>query len=82
MTTGVERPTRSRRRMGLVKWRVSHPRSRAIRASARSALTATGRPTASSMGRSVAESEYALLAARSIPVRSASSRMAVALDSP
>ena len=42
---------------GLVKWRTSQPRSRAILASARSGLTATGRPTASSIGRSVAESE-------------------------
>ncbi len=36
---------------------ISHPRSLAVFASSRSGFTATGWPTASSMGRSVIESE-------------------------
>ena len=44
---------RSRSRTGRVNCSVSHPRSRARRASTRSGLTATGWPTASSMGTSV-----------------------------
>ena len=45
--------TRSRRRTGLVNCMTSHSRSLATLASTRSGLTATGWPTASSMGRSV-----------------------------
>ena len=41
----------------LVNCTISHPRSRAELASTRSGLTTTGWPTASSIGRSVAESE-------------------------
>ena len=69
---------RSRRR---AKRRISQPSSRATRASVLSGCTATGWPTARSIGRSDSESEYAHEAARSIPSRSASSRIACAFPS-
>ena len=47
---------RSRNGTWFVKVRVSQLRSRAMRPSSRSALTATGWPTTSSIGTSVAES--------------------------
>src|SRR5690606_7838329 len=53
---GAGRGTRSRRGTRRVKRRTSQPRRRAVRSSSRSGLTATGCPTASSIGRSVAES--------------------------
>ena len=69
---------RSRRRS---KRRISQPSSRATRASVLSGCTATGWPTARSIGRSDSESEYAHEAARSMSSRSASSRIACALPS-
>ena len=72
--TRSRRPSRSKRR-------ISQPSSRATRASSESGLTATGWPTARSIGRSDSESEYAQDAARSMPSRAASSRIACALPS-
>ena len=57
---------RSRRRTGWVKFTTSHSRSLASRASTRSGFTATGWPTASIIGMSVALSLYAYDAARSM----------------
>src|SRR5207237_6470780 len=74
--------TRSRSRTGRSNLRTSHPRSRATRANSRSGLTTTGWPTASSIGRSVAESEYAHDMERSMPSRWAIPRMAPALLDP
>ena len=57
--------TRLRSSTGLTKSSTGQPRSTAILRSALSGLTAYGWPTASSIGTSVAESEYAKDAARS-----------------
>src|SRR4051812_13124686 len=69
------------RRPSVSNRRTAHACSRATRARTASGLTATGWPTARSIGRSDSESEYAHDAARSIPSAAASSRIACALPS-
>ena len=64
------------------KSRISQPRARASIRSAESGLTATARPTADSIGRSLIESLYAEHRSRSSPSRSASASTAAALAGP
>ena len=82
VNTDVRTAARSRKRTGLLNSRTSHPRPLAVRANDRSGFTATGWPTDSSIGRSVAESEYAVESARSMPSCSANLRTADAFAGP
>ncbi len=78
---GAGMGTRSRSGTSRRNCSTCHPRSRAARNSSRSGFTATGCPTAASIGMSVAESEYAQQWSRSRPSRSATSVMAATFSS-
>ena len=78
---GAGMGTRSRSGTSRRNCSTCHPRSRAARNSSRSGFTATGCPTAASIGMSVAESEYAQQWSRSRPSRSATSVIAATFSS-
>ena len=78
----TQRPPRVRSRTGLRKSRICHSRSSAILRRSLSGFTATGFPTASSIGRSVMESVYAYERERSMPTRDAICSIASAFLAP